>query len=919
MTAGKHEAPRLRTRQPVRELRLVPPDPFTAFDVPRRELFMRLERARRVTTVSGPAGSGKTCLLKSWIREAGVGERAAWVTVPRAETDPQRFWLSVLDALRKTTAAPLLVDGPTAAPDLGGAALAGRLTDDLASLPGPLWLVIDDLHELHSSAALGELELWCKRAPAQLRVVLLSRHDPPPLGLHRLRLEGALTEIRAADLRFTHEEASALLAGAGVRLSESAMAALVERAEGWAAGLRMAALSLTGHADPESFAAGFSGRERIVSEYLLAEVLAREPENVRRLLLRTSVLERVNGPLADLLTGGSGGERALHELEHTNAFVAGVDEERFWFRYQPLLADALRLELRRTEPGELPALHGAAAHWHGEHGYPVEAIRHAQAAGDWALATRLLCDHWFGLVLDGHAATAHELLAAFPGGARAGAELTAVMAGHELNRGSLEEGDRYLALAARGCASVPAGRRGHFQVTLAVLRLHVARQRGDLPAVVEEAQRLLTPAENAEAVELWGGDELRAFALISRGITELWMNRCEQAERRLEQGIALAHRIGRPYLEITGLAHRAMIASFRSLALGADLSIRAIELARKHGWTEEPIAAVAYAVRGGTMLWQGRFEQAQPWLDRAARTLPAEVEPAAGVFLHGNRGFLELAHGRLAEAVRAFQAAERLAELLVTPHKLGTRMRACTLHTELRRGETDSVRRAVADLDDKDLETAEMRTVVAALALACDDAEAATVALAPVLDRSVPVANPRVWVALALLLEASARDALRDAGAVGRAVERALDLVEPQGIRLPFLLHPAPALLERHRRSRTSHGALVSEILGLLAGTRPTVAHCAAHGVHEPLSESETRVLRYLPTNLSNREIADEIYVSVNTVKAHIRHLYAKLGTHRRAEAVERARALGLLAPSARHGLTVMRAPLHQLDHLEGT
>jgi LuxR family transcriptional regulator, maltose regulon positive regulatory protein len=338
-----------------------------------------------VTVVAAPAGSGKTVLLRSWISESGLAERAAWVPVGRDERDPQRWWLAVLDALRQTVPGSALVRAVTAAPDLDGWVIVERLLKDLAPLDDRLWLVIDDLHELGSDEARRQLELLLMRAPEELRFVLATRHDVR-LGLHRLRLEGELTEIREPDLRFTVAEAGELFNAAGVALPGPAVAMLHERTEGWAAGLRLAALSLAGHPDPGRFAAEFSGTERTVAEYLLAEVLDRQGEQVRRLLLRTSILDRVNGELADLLTGGSGGERVLQDLEEANAFVVSLDAERSWFRYHHLFAGLLQLQLRHTEPGAVTALHERAAGWLAGHGYPVAAIRHAQAARDWGLA-----------------------------------------------------------------------------------------------------------------------------------------------------------------------------------------------------------------------------------------------------------------------------------------------------------------------------------------------------------------------------------------------------------------------------------------------------------------------------------------------------------------------------------------------------
>src|SRR5712672_1821238 len=246
--------------------------------VSRPGLFDRLAASARVTVVSAPPGSGKTVLLRSWIGEAGLEDSAAWVPVGPGEGDPQRFWLSVLGALRRTSAGSGLVRAVTAAPDLDGWAIVERLLKDLAPLDDRIWLVLDDVHELGSDEARRQLELLVMRGPPELRFVLATRHDLR-LGLHRLRLEGELTEIRAADLRFSLAEARELFAAAGVELPESALALLHARTEGWAAGLRLAALSLAGHPDPERFAAEFSGSERTVAEYLLAEVLDRQPES----------------------------------------------------------------------------------------------------------------------------------------------------------------------------------------------------------------------------------------------------------------------------------------------------------------------------------------------------------------------------------------------------------------------------------------------------------------------------------------------------------------------------------------------------------------------------------------------------------------------------------------------------------------
>jgi len=820
------------------------------------------------------------------------------VSVGGGERDPQRFWLSVLGALRQTAAGSGLVREVTAAPDLDGWAIAERLLKDLVPLEDRLWLVIDDVHELGPGEARQQLELMVMRAPEELRFVLATRHDLR-LGLHRLRLEGKLTEIREPDMRFTAGEAQQLVSAAGVELAEPTLALLHARTEGWAAGLRLAALSLAGHPDPGRFAEEFSGSERTVAEYLLAEVLERQSDEVRRLLLRTSILERVSGPLADALTGGSGGERTLQELEETNAFVVALDARRSWFHYHHLFADLLQLELRRTTPGEVTALHRAATSWFAGHGHPVEAVRHAQAAQDWSLAARLLADHWPGLQLDGQATTVHELLAGFPVEAAATyAELGVLIAADELAQGSLEAAERYLRLAARGAAPGSAGRHEQLQVLLGMVRLLLARQRGNPGAVAEEARRLRAIAEAPDGGLPGLSEELRALALISLGSTEVWAALFAAAERHLEQGVALARRIGRPFLEFSGLAHQAVIETYRSFAQAAERSRQAIDLARRHGWADEPTAGTAYVMLGAALAWQARAEEAEPWVQRAERTIRAGTELAAAVGVHHVRGVLELARGRYQDALSALRAAEQLAGNLAAPHLLVPPTRGLLLHVLVRLGETARAEQALAELGEPDRERGESRTALAALRLAQDDPPAATAALAPVLDGSAPLIRG-TWLVGAFLLEAIARDALGEPAAAERALECALDLAEPEGVQLFFLLQPAPGLLERHARHRTAHPSLIAEILDLLAGKTPAPP-TGSQPPLKPLSGSEIRVLRYLPTNLSTPEIANELHVSRNTVRTHLSHLYAKLGTHRRTEAVERARALGLLAPLAR-------------------
>src|SRR6201996_6386718 len=871
--------------------------------VARAGLVGRLSGPARVTVVSAPAGSGKTVLLRSWAGQAGLGNRVAEVEAGPEARDPQRFWLSVAAALRRTEPGSLLLQPLTAAPDLDGWMIAERLLNDLAPLEDQVWLAIDDAHEL-GPEVLGQLELLIMRAPPSMRFVLATRRDVR-LGLHRLRLEGELAEIREPELRFTRDEARELFAVAGLDVPGPALAMLHERTEGWAAGLRLAALSPNGHPDPEWFAAEFSGSERTVAEYLLAEVLDRQNEQVRRLLLRTSILERVNGELADLLTGDNGGERVLQDLEQANAFVMSVDATRTWFRYHQMFAGLLALELRRTAPAEAGQLHLTASAWLSAHGYPAEAIRHAQATRDFGLAARLLADHWPGLYLDGQAEVIHELLAGFPPDVRASdAELAAVAAVDELAHGTLDGADQYLSLADRAAAAVPDARRGQARLLRGIAQLLLTRQRGNLPAMAEKARQLQAMAEAADPAADHLGEDLRALALISLGIADLWAARFGEAQRYLEQGVALARRTGRAYLEFTGLAHLALSGVYESFAQAAGHARQAVKLAERHGWTGDPAAGVACVTIGVGLAWQGRLDEAGSWVQQAEATIRTETEPAAVLGIHYVRGLLELARGRYAEALAALQAAEPLGGRLAAPTYLVAPARALLLLALVRRGETEHARDALAELGDREREGGEMRVAIAALRLAEDDPGAATAVLAPIVDGATAFVGlfQSSWRTQAFLLEAIARDALGDGGAAGTALERALDLAESRALLTPFLLHPAPDLLQRHAGHRTAHAALIADIQSLLAGNTPAPPSAGPPPLREPLSDSELRVLRYLPSNLTAPEIARELSVSRNTVKTHLRSLYTKFGTHRRAETVDRARDLGLLAPALTGG-----------------
>jgi LuxR family maltose regulon positive regulatory protein len=360
------------------------------------------------------------------------------VSVPRDQQDAQQFWLAVLDAIRQTDA---IADSrrQAATPDFDGDVMVDTVVSELAKAAGVVVLIVDDLQELSSADAFSQLEHLLSDLPKSAHVVLSSRRDPP-IRLHKLRLADEVAELRAGDLRFTANETRELLDASEISLSDAGAAALYERTEGWAAGLRLAVISLSGHPEPDRFVDEFSGTDRAIGEYLMAEMLERQPIEVQNMLLRTSVADRLNGELADLLAGRPGCEQILLALEDANAFVVSLDPQRTWFRYHQLLADFLRLELRRTLAAEIADLDRKAAAWFADHGDVIEAIRHTLAAGDWRDAARLLADHLFSLTLDGQEGSIAALLRSFPAGASAEhPELALAHAATQLAQGRLED------------------------------------------------------------------------------------------------------------------------------------------------------------------------------------------------------------------------------------------------------------------------------------------------------------------------------------------------------------------------------------------------------------------------------------------------------------------------------------------------
>ena len=627
----------------------------------------------------------------------------------------------------------------------------------------------------------------------------------------------------------------------------------------------------------------------------MAEMLGRQPSEVQSMLLRTSIVDRLNGELADLLAGRLGSEQMLLELEDANAFVVSLDAQRTWFRYHQLLADFLRLELRRRSADEVPDLHRKAARWFTDHGDAIEGVRHTLAAGDWLDSARLLADNLFSLTLDGQEGAIAVLLRSFPAGVSAeNPELALAHAAVQLAHGRLEEAAAQLALGEAHVQSVTPTRRPRLAVAIASLRLALARRSGKFTESMEQVNLLEASIGDKSSEEIGMSSELRAVALMNLGIVETWSGRFEDAERHLSEGAALAEAIGRPYIEVACRAYQA----FPSVSLepARERGRYALALADRYGFGDRPVLAPAFGAVASMEVWTGEFEEGARWLRRGWEVIRPDIDPAAAVLLHTVTGMLHAGRGEHQAALEALTAAVRAQSLLTGAHILGRVVAEWLAATQARLGMRDEAR---ATLDGFSAEHDRIDAIDlgrAAISLEEGDPAAALAVLGDVQHMTPPLGFPAYALVEAHVLAGLAHLALGDRNAAAAAAEAALAAAEPDRLIFPFAMYNAAELLDALPRHQTAHSALLTDVIDLLRGAAPQRINPGALPQSEELSPSELRVLRHLPTNLTRPEIARALYVSINTVNTHMRNVYSKLGAHDRSSAVQRARELGLLS-----------------------
>jgi LuxR family maltose regulon positive regulatory protein len=723
-----------------------------------------------------------------------------------------------------------------------------------------------------------------------LRVVIATRADPP-LHLGRLRLQDQLAEIRAPDLALTLAETTDMLAALGVSMGSEHVRRLWSHTEGWVGAVRLASISLREHAEPERFVDDFAGDDRAVSDYLLSEVMSSLSPDDRCFLLRTSIAGVLNGDLANALTDRSDGHRRLADLARGGALLAPLDRRGEWYRYHALFGELLRAELRSERPDQVPDLHRRAAAWLAAQGDDARGLLHAVEGEAWDLAARLAGERWVDLLIRGEIGALRPLIERMPPEwAATDPELALAMAAVLMDRGDEGAAEIQLRRAEATSERIPPERRARFDASLAAVRLYVARLRGDLNTALEEGRTLDAQGGlDREAIEA----DLRALALANLGIAELWAGRAEAAGRHLERSRGAAAESGREWIVLIALGHLGIQAVVdHDYPRAARHAREAIVLAERHGWERTWPAGAAFVALGAAEYLWDRLDDATRSLERAQEALASTRERplramvalvrAAVLNSSGDPETALAVLGAGAEQLRGWPVMPRLAEQFVVLEallraQLGNREQA----QRLLEGATPSAAISVA---------------LAQLSLARGEPEAARAELELWSGELEHTRSPTS--VQGCLVDALALDALAQHDGAAVALELALDHTEPGGLRrLPIGFgRSVQPLLRRQLRRGTEHRALVGELLDALENSNGQ-HHPPSPFVIEPLSPRERAVLRYLPTMMSNQEIASELFVSVNTVKTHLKAIYRKLDVADRREAVRRARTLELLAP----------------------
>jgi LuxR family transcriptional regulator, maltose regulon positive regulatory protein len=862
--------------------------------VPRTRLLRDLEAAeaegRAMTLVSAPAGAGKTMLLAQWwrkLRQAGVP--AAWLALDEHDDDPYVLWSGLLRASGRAVrgldaAAEVRLASLTPPADAGNRGFLTAFAETVDALGGPLWVLLDDVHVIASPRGLACLAGLIRYRPAGLRIVLGSRFDPP-LPVARMVLDGQAAEVRAADLAFDRAETDQLLRGRRIRLDAPDLSLLLERTEGWAAGLCMAALSLSSQDDPSKYIAGFAGDERPLADYLVAEVLDALSEDTVELLLATAVAETLTSDLASRLAGRADAGAVLAQLARDNALVSRVGRAPTSYRVHGLLRSFLLAEGTRRDIEGQRRGHIEASCWFADHGLPGLALNHAADGADWPRAAHLIDRYGLRLLLSGDASRLTATVRRLPDELVTEPVTALVAALAALHDGALAAARRHIDLVGRDPASHPSPRLRLLHTTAL---MNEARLRGD------RGPELLHLIELSEE-PVPGDPDLLLLAAVNRGILRIWFREYAAAEEDLRDALRMARRDGRDALALECLSYLAVSGAARG---DADAVVRrigdAIEFAGRRGWSSTGRMPPVYLLAAGAAFQRLDSAEAARYLSLVS-AIHADLEPEVELSARLLRACLAAEETpNRHEAARLLRRAWPYDDTALLPVSVSF---FCLTELQIvlaagdRPAATEVLGRAERLLGDSgDV------LVLRALAHAHDGRKAAArAALQPVLGGAAAchVVNLEItgW-----LLSAHFAAELDEPARAHDALLRALDLAAPRRLYREFVVASGRvrSLLLHGKGRFGTHDEFVRVLVAAMGGDEALTDRTATVS-GEALTARELELLRDLPSLLSLEEIAGAHVLSVNTVKTHLKAIYRKFEVGSRRQAVDRARELGLL------------------------
>jgi LuxR family maltose regulon positive regulatory protein len=854
--------------------------------------------SHRVTVVSGPAGAGKTVACGAWASSAPVSRRVAWLTLDAGDRDPERFWTYVRAALTRGSTLP--AEAARTLRDAPADAFPLRVVEAAALLTEPVTLVLDDVHELADGPVLAGLDLLIRHVPPTLRVILSGR-CPPRLALARLRVSGDLADVNASDLACTAQEADAYFAMLGLEVDAAARDELLRRTEGWMAGLRLAAMSVRSRVQASggriADITDIAGDEPLVTDYLWDEVLGRQPPEIRMFMLRTSVTEQMSGDLADALTGEPGGARTLERLSRENSFVETLSSDHAAYRYHPLLRDVLAAERNREIPHEIPILLRRAARWHAAHDQAVDALRSAAQAGDWDYAARMLAEAGTAALVRNGAATLERVLALFPAERRADdAAVAAALAAARLWNGDADGAAHHLEAAYRAVGRCAPAERRIIEPWLAALRVMQAATRSAAdPGLLAQGWALAEQAQATAGTQ----PEHRVLGLLWFALGTARLRRWEIHEACCALGHATRQLTAGGLRELCARAR-----AWQALAEAWYGDLTAAEKALGEpgdggGAGRDPGSACLASLASAQLsLARDDLAGARKVLDdldeyaAGRHQLPGEPQlRAVGGLI---RARIALADG---DSTGARGLVLRLRDVSAPgdpPLDWALTLLDCeiALHT----GDTGRARvTLVPEADGPYHGRADSLLMRSRLSLSEGDFKGALETAGPVLDGTADEVTLQIKLG-ALLVAAVANRRLGFTETAAELLEQALALAEPDDASRVFLDAGQPVrsaitvLVPPTSRSAGFAGRILERF-----DTQLPHAEGSTDQTEVLLTDSELAVLRFLPSHLTNQEIAEALFLSINTVKTHLRSAYRKLGVASRRAAIARARRLDLL------------------------